>query len=139
MKQNLASVRIVSFLSIAWLCAQAVRLGWIRVLAERLSGVVTVGRQGLVCFVGGAVLSISADVGLHVAELNTRNWHTFWPMQLIADVLVIAILLLLGNVANRFKRARTLRAVQRSSKSFAVDRQSSMNEYSGDKGIAPPA
>ena len=103
MKQTLSSVRVVSFLSIAWLCAQAVRLGWVRALAQRISCVVTVGRQGLVCFVGGTIFSISADVSLHVAELNMRHWHAFWPMRLIADVLIIAALLLVGSVASRFK------------------------------------
>jgi hypothetical protein len=57
MKQNLASVRIVSFAAIAWLAAQAVRKGWIAWLAQRLPSIVTVGQQGLVCFVGGAVAS----------------------------------------------------------------------------------
>lgn len=38
MKQNLASLRIVSFVVIAWLFAQAVHAGWIKAheeLAER--------------------------------------------------------------------------------------------------------
>jgi hypothetical protein len=47
MKQHLACVRVVNFLVLAWLCASAVRLGWIRALAARMPGIVGVGRQGL--------------------------------------------------------------------------------------------
>ncbi|WP_321938022.1 OpgC domain-containing protein [Paraburkholderia sp. J8-2] len=105
MKQNLASVRIVSFLSIAWLCAQAVRLGWIRLLAERLWPVVIAGRQGLACFVGGTIVSIFADVGL---QLVTRTLHlaTDWPIRLAGDCIEIAALLLIGTVATRIERSR---------------------------------
>ncbi|MEX3815915.1 OpgC domain-containing protein [Paraburkholderia sp. BR13439] len=138
MKQNLSSVRIVSFLSIAWLCAQAVRLGWVRALAERMSCVVTVGRQGLVCFVGGTILSISADVSLHVAELNTRHWHTFWPMRLIADGLVIATLLALGSVASRFKHARAIALVQQGTNNLPPGMNAPATQYSDNRGIIPP-
>jgi hypothetical protein len=117
LKQNLASVRIVSFLSLAWLCAQAVRHGWIRTLAERLSPVVTIGRQGLVCFVGGTVVSIFADAGLHVA---TRTSHLLadWHIRLRGDVAEIAALLLLATVAIRVKQARTIRSVGRDAAAF---------------------
>jgi hypothetical protein len=82
MKQNLASVRVFSFLSIAWLCAQTVRLGWIRELAVRLPAIVTVGRQGLICFVGGTVISVLAGAGLHIARANASKLLTDWPTRL---------------------------------------------------------
>jgi hypothetical protein len=109
MKQNLAGVRIVSFLSIAWLCAQAVRLGWIGVLAERLSPVVTIGRQGLVCFIGGTVVSIFADFGLHLVS-QTSHFAMDWPIRLTGDISEVLALLLLGFISSGVKRLRTSRS-----------------------------
>jgi hypothetical protein len=106
MKQDLASVRIISFLSIAWLCGQAVRLGWLRALAGRLTAVVTVGRQGLVCFVGGTLVSIGADTALHLARVQTTELLTDWPLRLLGDLSAIVALLVLANVASRLKAAR---------------------------------
>jgi len=100
MKQNLASVRVVSFLAIAWLCAQAVRIGWLRTLAERLPAVVTVGRQGLVCFVGGTVASISVDTAVRLAHAQTN-----WLARLSSDLVAVAALLLLARVAAAWKGA----------------------------------
>ncbi len=103
MKQNLASVRIVSFLSIAWLCAQMVRLGWGRWLAERLPGVVTIGRQGLVCFVGGTIVSMSIDAALAFARVQTGDIWTDWPIRLLGDASAVALLVLLGHAASVLK------------------------------------
>jgi hypothetical protein len=112
MKLNLATIRIISFLSIAWLCAQSVRTGWIRALALQLPMVVTVGRQGLACFVGGAVFSIVTDVGLHLAT-QTPHMLTNWLIRLCGDLLDIGMLLLLGAIASRLKRANHLRSIVR--------------------------
>ncbi len=106
MKQNLASARVVSFLALAWLCAQAVRRGWLRALADRLPAVVTVGRQGLVCFVGGALVSIGADTALQLAHVQTTQPLSDWPVRLLSDALAIAALLLLARVAGRLKTIR---------------------------------
>ena len=106
MKQNLASVRIISFLSIAWLCAQAVRLGWLRQLAERLPGVVTIGRQGLICFVGGTLVSMSIDAALAFARVQTINIWTDWPIRLLGDASAVALLVLLGHCASELKTRR---------------------------------
>jgi hypothetical protein len=94
MKQNLASVRIVSFLGLAWLCAQAIRLGWVRQLAERLSAVVMVGRQGLVCFVGGTVVSIVVDTSLRLARIDTN-----WFARIAGDIAAVTALLVLARIA----------------------------------------
>jgi hypothetical protein len=94
MKQNLASVRVVSFLALAWLCAQATRLGWLRMLAERLPAVVTVGKQGLVCFVGGTVVSIVVDTAMRLLHCDTN-----WFARLAADIVAIAALLTLARIA----------------------------------------
>jgi hypothetical protein len=106
MKQNLASLRVVSFLSLAWLCAQAVRRGWLRALADRLPAVVTVGRQGLVCFVGGTLVSIGADTALQLVHVRTAQPLSDWPVRLLSDALAIAALLLLARVAARLKTTR---------------------------------
>ena len=100
MKQNLASVRVVSFLAIAWLCAQAVRVGWLRTLAERLPAVVRVGRQGLVCFVGGTVVSIAVDTAVRLAHAQTN-----WLARLASDLVAVAALLLLARAAAAWKGA----------------------------------
>ncbi|QBQ99310.1 OpgC domain-containing protein [Paraburkholderia pallida] len=101
MKQNLASLRIVSFAAVAWLAAQAVRLGWIGWLAQRLPGVVTVGQQGLVCFVGGALASITIDTLMRATHASG-----FLPARLAGDLLAITALLVLAGGARRWKGAR---------------------------------
>jgi hypothetical protein len=101
MKQNLASVRIVSFAGIAWLAAQAVRKGWIAWLAQRLPAVVTVGQQGLVCFVGGAVASNVIDTLLRVTHTTA-----LMPARLAGDLLAISALLTLAGGARRLKSVR---------------------------------
>ena len=74
MKQNLASLRIVSFVVIAWLFAQAVHAGWIKALAKSLPSVVNVGKQGLVCFIAGACMSLVIDTALRVVSLGQYQW-----------------------------------------------------------------
>jgi len=101
MKQNLASVRIVSFAAVAWLAAQAVRKGWIAWLAQRLPAVVTVGQQGLVCFVGGAVVSNAIDTLLRVTHTTAMV-----PARLAGDLLAIGALLVLASGARCLKSVR---------------------------------
>ncbi|CAG9217363.1 OpgC protein [Paraburkholderia tropica] len=98
MKQNLASLRIVSFAAVAWLAAQAVRLGWIGWLARRLPGVVSVGQQGLVCFVGGALVSNAVDTLIRATHVSA-----ILPARLAGDVLAIGALLILAGGARRLK------------------------------------
>jgi hypothetical protein len=101
MKQNLASVRVVSFLSIAWLCAQAARVGWLRELANRLPGVVKVGKEGLVCFVGGTVVSIAVDTALRFMHAQEH-----WPLRPLGDVSAILALIGLAYAASYLKAMR---------------------------------
>lgn len=61
MKQHLAFVRIANFLAIAVVAAYFVHRGVIGRLAAHLPAVVTVGRTGLVCFVGGTLISMIID------------------------------------------------------------------------------
>jgi hypothetical protein len=61
MKQHLAFSRVVNFIVIAMVAAYFVHRGTIARLASRLPSVVTVGRTGLVCFVGGTLISVIVD------------------------------------------------------------------------------
>lgn len=61
MKQTLSLVRVINFAAIAWLAYLVSRSGFVRWLAQRLQGVVAVGRTGLVCFVAGTVISLVVD------------------------------------------------------------------------------
>jgi hypothetical protein len=61
MKQDLAFSRVVNFIVIAMVAAYFVHRGTIARIAARLPSVVTVGRTGLVCFVGGTLISVIVD------------------------------------------------------------------------------
>jgi hypothetical protein len=61
MKQHLAFSRVVNFIVIAMVAAYFVHRGTIARLAAWLPSVVTVGRTGLVCFVGGTLISVLVD------------------------------------------------------------------------------
>ncbi|MDR5749877.1 MULTISPECIES: OpgC domain-containing protein [unclassified Caballeronia] len=98
MKQNLASLRIVSFAAFAWVVARAVHAGWIGSLARSLPGVVTIGTQGLVCFIAGTGVSLALDTALRVMP----SGHFAWLAGLGADAIAIGSLMLLA----RFWRDR---------------------------------
>ncbi|RKP50753.1 OpgC domain-containing protein [Trinickia fusca] len=117
MKQNLASVRIVSFLALAWLAAQTVRLGWMRALATRLPAVVTIGRQGLVCFVCGTLVSIGVDTALRLMHLDT-----IWLPRLLGDLAAVFALMLIARLASQFKTMRARVAVPASTMPVAPAR-----------------
>ncbi|WP_433706006.1 OpgC domain-containing protein [Paraburkholderia sacchari] len=106
MKQNLASIRIVSFLAVAWLCAQAVRMGWIRRLARFMPAVVAIGQQGLLCFVAGTFLSIFANALVHFEGLRTPPSSIKWPLRLAADALIVVLLILFARVAKHLKHSQ---------------------------------
>ena len=113
MKQNLASVRVVSFLSLAWLCGQAVRLGRIRELARHSPGVVTVGKQGLCCCVGGSVTSIAVDTALRLAQVHGNIGHLIglsWLFRVSGDVATIFTILLIARISSDMKALQSLRA-----------------------------
>ncbi|WP_027794606.1 OpgC domain-containing protein [Paraburkholderia acidipaludis] len=80
---------------------QAVRLGWVRRLAESLPAVANVGQQGLVCFVGGAVASNVVDTLLRATHLDT-----YFPARLAGDLLAIGALVTLAGGARWLKTAR---------------------------------
>jgi len=92
LKQNLSVDRVINFIVIAWLAARLVRLGSIARLAQRLPAVVTVGRTGLVCFVGGTLVSLIVDTA------TPHMFHGFRGVLigLAGDVVAIGALLILA-------------------------------------------
>lgn len=98
-KQNLSVDRVINFVVIAWLAAQFVRMGSIAWLAERLPAVVTVGRAGLVCFVGGTLVSLIVDTA------TPHLFHGFRGVliALCGDVVAIGAVLMLARVWTGWK------------------------------------
>jgi hypothetical protein len=88
-KRNLAGVRIVNFLAIAWLASDLVRRGVVKRIAQRLPGVAAVGRDGLLCFVAGAVISLIVDSVLFTLTDGLLDL----PLGFAADVLALGLLL----------------------------------------------
>lgn len=109
-KPNASAVRIASFLAIAWLMYGVVRRGWLQPLFRRMQPVAVVGRNGLVCFVGGAVISILAEA----LSFRLSGGQPVWPYNLLVDLCALAALFALayGWEAGR-KRVRA--AAQRKS------------------------
>ncbi|MFP3566103.1 OpgC domain-containing protein [Paraburkholderia sp. SIMBA_030] len=108
LKQHLSSLRVVSFVSIAWLVAQLSRLGWIDRLAAALPPVVTAGRQGLACFVWGTLISIVADTALQVAAPAFHTRTQAVVAALSADLLTIAAVLAVAIISARLKANRPI-------------------------------
>lgn len=97
MKQNLATLRIVSFAAVAWIVARAVYAGWIGDLARKLPSVVTVGQQGLVCFIAGTCVSLVLDSALRAMGVeNLGRSPSHWLAGLAADAIAIGALLALA-------------------------------------------
>jgi hypothetical protein len=111
MKQNLATLRIVSFAAIAWIVARGVYAGWVGKLARRLPGVVTIGQQGLVCFIAGTCVSLVLDSALRaMGVLGLGRYPSHWILGLIADGIAIVGLLALARFWADRKAAKAARA-----------------------------
>ncbi|MDR5802752.1 OpgC domain-containing protein [Caballeronia sp. LZ001] len=109
LKQNLATLRIVSFAAVAWVIARAVYAGWIKALAAKLPGVVTIGQQGLVCFIAGTCVSLVLDSALRAIGMT----HDQWIGGLAADALAVGTLLWLAHFWAERKRTRVERERKR--------------------------
>jgi hypothetical protein len=88
-KRNLAGVRIVNFLAIAWLASDLARRGVVKQIAQRLPWVGAVGRDGLVCFVAGSVISLIVDSVL----FTLTDGFLDVPLGFAADVVALGLLL----------------------------------------------
>ncbi|GAA5236168.1 OpgC domain-containing protein [Verticiella sediminum] len=103
-KPNASAVRVINFLALSWLTYLAVRRGWFDKLFVRLRLVALVGKNGLICFVGGAVISIMAEA---MAYALSGGVQPAWPQGLLADVVAIAALLALGWTAEQWRQYRS--------------------------------
>jgi hypothetical protein len=92
MKQHLAFVRVVNFIVIAMVAAWFVHRGTIARIASRLPSVVTVGRTGLVCFVGGTMISVIVDT----ATPRALHGPAAFAAALAGDVVAIGATLTLA-------------------------------------------
>jgi hypothetical protein len=113
-KRDLAGVRVADFLAIAWLAANLARYGIVRRVAARLPWVGAVGRDGMVCFVAGAVISLSVDSILFTLTDGLINV----PAGLAADFIAISLLLAVPQI--RQPAVQWLRARSRATASAAV-------------------
>lgn len=93
-KRDLAGPRIVNFLAIAWVCANLARYGVIKAIANRLPCIGAVGRDGMVAFVAGTVISLVVDSVLFTLTDGLINV----PAGLAADALAIGALLAVPRV-----------------------------------------
>ncbi|WP_322029140.1 OpgC domain-containing protein [Paraburkholderia sp. J76] len=94
MKQHLAFARVVNFIGIAMVAAYFVHRGTIARIAARLPAVVTVGRTGLVCFVGGTMISVIVDTGTP----HALHGAAALGAALAGDIVAIGATLLLARV-----------------------------------------
>ncbi|WP_321950734.1 OpgC domain-containing protein [Paraburkholderia bannensis] len=103
MKQHLAFARVVNFIVIAMVAAYFVHRGTVARLAAWLPSVVTVGRTGLVCFVGGTLISVAVDT----ATPHALHGAAAFAAGLAGDIVAIAATLMLARtwrgVTNRQK------------------------------------
>jgi hypothetical protein len=88
-KRNLAGVRVLNFLAIAWIAADFARHGVVRRAARLLPWIGAVGRDGMVCFVAGAVISLVVDSVLFTVTGGLVDV----PLGLVADAVALALLL----------------------------------------------
>ncbi|WP_206995251.1 OpgC domain-containing protein [Trinickia mobilis] len=93
-KPNLAWLRVVNFLAIAWLAADLIRAGWTRKAALWLPWIGTVGRKGLLCFIAGTAISLIVDSILYTVTDGLLDV----PLGLAADAVAIAALLAVAKV-----------------------------------------
>jgi hypothetical protein len=94
LKQNLSIERVINFLVIAWIATGLVRLGSIAALARRMPAVIKVGQTGLVCFVGGTLISLIVDT----ATPHGMHGLSGMLVALAGDLVAILAVLLLARV-----------------------------------------
>jgi hypothetical protein len=93
-KRDLAGARVVNFLAIAWIATDLARFGLVRKVAARLPWIGAVGRDGMVCFVAGAGISLTVDSILFTLTDGLINV----PAGLCADAIALSLLLLVPQV-----------------------------------------
>ncbi|WP_321793980.1 OpgC domain-containing protein [Caballeronia sp. J97] len=96
-KRDLAGPRVVNFLAIAWIAANLARYGVVKAVAQRLPWVGALGRDGMVSFVAGTVISLVVDSVLFTLTDGLINV----PAGLAADAIAIGALLAVPHVHQR--------------------------------------
>jgi hypothetical protein len=109
LKQNLSIERVINFLAIAWLATGLIRMGAIARLAHGMPAVVKVGQTGLVCFVGGTLISLTVDT----ATPHSLNGLSHGLAALAGDLIAIIAVLLLARFWNGWKGPTQPRAAVR--------------------------
>lgn len=89
-KSNASLARVTNFVAMAWLVYLALQRGWLDQVLARLSWMAIVGRNGLACFVGGAVISIFAEALSFYLGAGEREWQSALLADIIAVVTLIA-------------------------------------------------
>jgi hypothetical protein len=96
-KRDLAGPRVVNFLAIAWIAANLARYGVVKAVARRLPWVGALGRDGMVSFVAGTVISLVVDSILFTLTDGLVNV----PAGLAADAIAIGALLAVPHAHRR--------------------------------------
>jgi len=110
MKQHLAFARVVNFIVIAVVAAYFVHHGTIARIAAHLPSVVTVGRTGLVCFVGGTLISVIVDT----ATPRALHGAAAFGAALAGDIVAIGATLMLARAwQSTFGRPKARATVNR--------------------------
>jgi hypothetical protein len=94
MKQHLAFPRVVNFVVVAIVAVYFVHRGTIARIAAQLPSVVRVGRTGLVCFVGGTLISAIVDT----ATPHALHGAAAFAAALAGDIVAIGATLTLAKV-----------------------------------------
>ncbi|MFT4067262.1 OpgC domain-containing protein [Paraburkholderia sp.] len=100
LKRNLSYLRAGNFVAIAWLTANLIELGWAKKIARRLPWIGLIGRQGLLCFIAGAVISLVIDSLLYAATDGYLNY----PLGLLADTAAVGTLFAVALGVEPFRR-----------------------------------
>jgi hypothetical protein len=77
-----------------------IELGWAKKVAQWLPWIGVIGRKGLLCFVAGAVISLTVDSVLYAATDGYLNY----PLGLLADAIAVGALFAVALSAGPFKR-----------------------------------
>jgi len=96
-KRDLAGPRVINFLAIAWIAANLARYGVVKAVAQRLPWVGALGRDGMVSFVAGTVISLVVDSILSTLTDGFVNV----PAGLAADAIAIGALLAVPHAHRR--------------------------------------
>jgi hypothetical protein len=114
-KANAAALRVMSFMSIAWLVYSVCRGGRMEGVARRLGLIAMIGRNGLNCFIAAAVISLGAEA----IAFGASGGEPSWPISLAVDFLAIAAVIVVAFWSESRSKARRAAAKPAASVSAA--------------------